>query len=239
VTADLGAQPQAGPVGDDRRAFGRADWLLVSAIGLRGAYGLGMMLLVPVLVGPHPLLLELLSGSTVSEVVVGARVRLGEIWWGWAVLAGLPVWVLTDWLYWLAGRRWGDRALTRLLQRGDPERGHRRAAQVERVVGRLGVWGVLVAKMLPVPSQLVYAAAGTAGMRLGLFLVLNLLGTLAVVVPVVVLGYALGQRAVDVVEEFQQYAVLTAVVLAVVMALVVLVQHRRRGLRGRGAGETR
>ena len=204
----------------------RTDWVITSAIAARTLYGMGMVALIPVLIATHPLLLELLSGSTVAEVVVGARVRLGEIPWVWAILAGVPLWVLTDWIYWWAGVRWGDRALQRLLSRGGEVRARKQAARVEQVIDRFGAWAVLFGKFLPVPGQLVYAAAGTAGMRLRVFLVLNLLGTLLSVTIVVSLGFALGQRAVDLVELFKRYAVLTGVVVAVLLVVVLLVRRR-------------
>lgn len=203
------------------------DWLLASGIGLRAAYGLAMLPLIPLLIGPHPLLLTLLSGSTVAEVVVGAEVRLGEVAWPVAVLAGVPLWVLTDWLYWASGRRWGDRALVLLTRRGDPVRAARRVARADRAIHRYGAAGVVLAKFLPVPSQLLYAAAGTAGMRLVTFVALNLLGTVLAAAIVVTLGYAFGRQAIDLVELFQRYAGATTLVVVTVLVVVLVVRRRR------------
>lgn len=208
----------------------RADWIIVGLIAARGVYGLAMLPLIPLLLDPHPLLLELLSGSSISEVVVGARVRLGEVSWPVAILAGLPVWVLTDWVYWWAGRRWGDRALVSLLARGGRPDAQKRAARVEAVAHRLGPWAVVLAWFLPVPSFLVYAVAGAAGMRLVTFLLLDLLGTALAVTTLVAMGYLLGQRAVDLVEAFNRYALL-ATVAVVVLVVLVQVVRRRRALR--------
>lgn len=103
------AQPGGGPgTPSEEGSRGRrrsVDWLLGSGIGLRALCGTAMLPLIPLLVATDPVLLAAVSGSAVAEVVVGARVRLGEVSWPVAVLAGVPLWVLTDWLHWAAGRR--------------------------------------------------------------------------------------------------------------------------------------
>ncbi|ROR89391.1 DedA family protein [Nocardioides aurantiacus] len=210
----------------------RVDGLLASAIGLRAVYGLAMLPLIPLLIASHPLLLTLLSGSTVAEVALGAQVRIGAVSWPVAVLAGVPVWVLTDWLYWLAGRRWGDRALRLLVGRGragrgDPARAERRVEKAERAAYRFGPAGVVLAPFLPVPGPLVYAAAGTAGVRLPVFVALDVLGRLASSVLVVTLGYALGRRAVELLDLVRQYALVTTLVVVAVLVLAHVVRRRR------------
>ena len=212
----------------------RADWVIVGLITARGVYGLAMLPLIPLMLEPHPLLLELLSGSSIAEVVVGARVRLGEVSWPVAVLAGLPVWLLFDWVYWWAGRRWGDRALVAMLARGGRADAEKRARHAEAVAHRLGPAAVVLARFLPVPTFLVYAAAGASGMRLRTFVVLDVLGTTLFTATLVTLGYLLGKRAVDVVEAFNRYALLATVVLVAVVVLVQLVR-RRRALRAERA----
>ena len=206
---------------------GPADWLLGTAIGLRAAYGLAMLPLIPLLLASDPLLLTLLSGSTVAEVALGAQVRLGEVAWVVAVLAGLPVWVATDWLYWAAGRRWGDSALRRLSgRRGDP-RAEQRVERAERLARRFGPAGVVLAPFLPLPGPLVYAAAGTAEVRLRVFLPLDLLGRALSAVLAVTLGVALGRRAVDLVDTFERYAGVAALVVVAVVGLALVVRRRR------------
>lgn len=208
----------------------RVDWLLGGAIALRTLYGLAMLPLIPLLLGTHPVLLALLSGSTVAEIVLGAQVRVGEVGWVVAVLAGPVVWVLTDWLYWAAGRRWGDRALVRVIRRKDPAHAVERAHRAERIAHRLGPWGVPLVNFLPVPGPVVYAAAGAGGMRLGVFVLLNAAGQVAFALVMVLLGWALGRRAIEVVQTGQQYALV--ITLAIVAALVVAWLVRRRSRAG-------
>jgi len=207
----------------------RADKAIALLLGLYFVYSLALWPLVPALIGSHPFLLEILSGSTLAEVTVGAHSRLGDppIWL--AVAAAVPATMVFDWVFWWAGRRWGDRALHLLLGRGSSPRARARrearAARLERVAERYGPAGVVLAYYLPLPTVLIYAAAGLAGMRLRTFLALDLIGTLLWVGPVVGLGYAVGKPAVDVVHRVDHYSTLLTIVVVVV---VVVVQARRR-----------
>ena len=208
---------------------GRVDSTIALFIGLYAVYSLALWPLVPALIGSHPLLLEIVSGSTLAEVTVGAHSRLGELPLWLAVVAGVPGSMMFDWVFWWAGRRWGDRAL-HLMLGSDPSpravaRREARAARLERMAERFGAAAVVLAYYLPVPSLLIYVAAGLSGMRLRTFLVLDVVGTLLWVGAVVGLGYAVGKPAVDVVHRIDHYSTL----LTVVVVLVVIgVQARRR-----------
>jgi membrane-associated protein len=208
---------------------GRADTAIALLIGLCVVYSLVLWPLVPALIGSHPLLLEIVSGSTLAEVTVGAHSRLGELPLWFAVVAGVPGSMMFDWVFWWAGRRWGDRALHLLLGRDPSQRGvarrDARSARLERMGERIGPVAVVLAYYLPLPSLLIYAAAGLSGMRLRTFLALDVVGTLLWVGPIVGLGYAIGKPAVDVVDRVDHYSTL----LTIVVVLVVIgVQARRR-----------
>ena len=90
---------------------------------------------------------------------------------------------------------------------------------------RFGPAAVVLAYYLPLPSLLIYVAAGLSGMRLRTFLALDVVGTLLWVGPMVGLGYAVGRPAVDVVHRIDHYATLLTVV---VVLLMIGVQARRR-----------
>jgi membrane-associated protein len=210
---------------------GRADIAVALLIGLYVAYSLALWPLVPALIGSHPLLLEIVSGSTLAEVTVGAHSRLGELPLWFAVLAGVPGSMMFDGVFWWAGRRWGDRALHLLLGRDSSPRGvarrEARSARLERMAERFGPVAVVLAYYLPLPSLLIYVAAGLSGMRLRTFLALDVIGTLLWVGPIVGLGYAIGRPAVDVVHRIDHYSTLLTIVVVVV---VIGVQARRRRL---------
>jgi membrane protein DedA with SNARE-associated domain len=205
----------------------RADLICMGGILFSGAYGLLLLPAVPSLVGTHPLLLELFRGSMTSMVTMGALARTGEASLLVAVLAGIPGSMMFDWLYWWAGRRWGDRALA-LFLRSDHPKAAKRMAWVERASGRYGWLAVATAYVLPVPSALVYAAVGWSGMGIATFLLWDLVGALIWVVLVVGLGYAIGQRAVDVAHAVSHYALAVTVLLVLAIVARQLWVARRR-----------
>jgi membrane-associated protein len=209
---------------------GRADIAIVLLIGLYAAYSFALWPLVPALIGSHPFLLEAVSGSTLAEVTVGAHSRLGELPLWLAVVAAVPGSMMFDWVFWWAGRRWGDRAL-HLILGNDPSpraaaKREARVARLERMAERFGPAAVVLAYWLPLPSLLIYVAAGLSGMRLRTFLVLDVIGTLLWVGPIVGLGYAVGKPAVDVVHRIDHYS--TLLTIAVILVVIVVQARRRR-----------
>lgn len=203
----------------------RADLAILGGIVVSTVVSLALIPVIPALLARHPLLLELISGSSVAAVTVGAHARLGEIRLPVAVAAGVPALMMFDWAYWWAGRRWGDRALTLLLGRGGQRGADKRAARLERMAGRFGPVAVVLAYFLPVPTALIYAGAGLAGMRLATFLILDVIGTALWVGMMVAIGYAWGQGAIDVVDRVDHYALWVTLGL---VALVVIISSARR-----------
>ena len=223
----MSTPPGSGTPWEGRAA--RADVICLAGIGLSGLYGLLLLPAVPTLVGTHPLLLELIRGSMTSIVTMGALARTGHASLLVALFAGIPATMMFDWLYWWAGRRWGSSALTMLV--GRHPRAARRIPWVKRVAHRWGGAAVVLAYLLPVPNVLIYAAVGWTGMRLWVFLALDVLGALLWVGLLVGLGYAVGQRAVDVAHAVSHYA------LAVTLGIVVVIVARQVCLARREARE--
>ena len=92
---------------------------------------------------------------------------------------------------------------------------------------RWGWLAVATAYLLPIPSVLVYAAVGWTGMRLAVFLLWDLVGALLWILLVVGLGYAIGQRAVDVAHAVSHYALaLTVLLVVAIVARQVWVARR-------------
>ena len=203
----------------------RADLIIIAGITVSGLYALILLPLVPSLVGSHPLLLELIRGSTTSIVTMGALARTGHADLVVALLASIPALIAFDWAYWWAGRRWGNRALTMLG--GAHPKGVRRAERVRRLMARFGPAAVILAYILPVPTALVDAAAGWARMRLVVFLICDAIGALIWTALLVALGYSLGQPAVDVVHRVSHYS------LYFTIALIVFIVYRQ-GRHSRG-----
>src|SRR3954449_4790491 len=115
----------------------KADRIIVAGIAVSGLYGLVLLPLFPLLGSSHPALLELVRGSTASIVNMGARANVGQTSFVLAVLLGVPSVMMFDWLFWWAGRRWGDRVFAWLLG-GDNEKTKRRLTRVHWVERRFG-----------------------------------------------------------------------------------------------------
>jgi len=109
-----------------------------------------------------------------------------------------------------------------------------RAERLAARAAELSPWVVglaVAAAVLPgIPTPIVYAMAGMAGMRLATFLVLDLVGALAMTGLVAGLGYELGQSAVDVVLVIDRYA---SIVSLSIIGATFLVPWLRRRLRRR------
>lgn len=202
----------------------RADRVVMAALIVSGLYSLALLPVAPSLIGSHPLLLEILRGSTTSVITMGALARTGDASLTVAVLAGVPALIMFDWAFWLAGRRWGHRAVALLLGQG-ASRG-RQTRRLEATMRRLGPAAVLLGYLLPLPTALIDAAAGWVGMRLRTFLILDVLGALLYTGLFAGLGYAIGQPAVDVAHAIGRYALW--ITLAIIAIIVVRQQRGRR-----------
>jgi membrane-associated protein len=203
----------------------RADWVILAGIAASTLIPLLLLPLVPALVSSHPELLEFLRGSTASIINMGARARIGETSIVLAVILGIPSLMMFDWVYWWAGRRWGDAVFVWLLGGPGPKT-EQRLARLHRIEAKVGPFAVVFAYLLPVPAALVYAAVGDGGMRLWVFLLLDLLGTLLWTGLLAGAGYGFGQGAVDVADTISHYGLW--VTLAIVAFVVFTARRRQR-----------
>jgi membrane-associated protein len=201
----------------------REDKTILALMALAGLLPLALAPLIPALVASHPALLELIRGSTASIINMGARARIGEASIVEAVLLGVPSLMLFDWVFWWAGRRWGDAVFVWLLGGVSP-RTERRLVRLHRLEARFGPLAVVLAYLLPVPTALVYAAVGDGGMRLWVFLLLDALGTILWTALLAAAGWQLGHTAVDVANAIAHYSLWVTLGLVV---LIVLWRARR------------
>jgi len=196
----------------------REDKTILGLMALAGLLPLALAPLIPALVASHPALLELIRGSTASIINMGARSRIGEASIVEAVLLAVPSLMMFDWVFWWAGRRWGDSVFVWLLGGAGP-RTERRLARLHRLEARFGPLAVVFAYLLPVPTALIYAAVGDGGMRLWVFLVLDVLGTIIWTSLLAAAGWQLGQSAVDVADAVARYSLWATLGLIVVIVL--------------------
>jgi membrane protein DedA with SNARE-associated domain len=161
---------QPSPAADHVRMSPRA--ICLAILSLQAAYSMALVPATPALLGRDPVVLEALQGSLAAMAAGGAFARVGEASLALALLAPLPALMMADPFLWWACRLWGPK-IARYLGGGGRFGGRR----TDRAVGLLdhyGAWAVVVSRVLPVPSAVIYAAAGWNGMRLRRFLLLGL-----------------------------------------------------------------
>lgn len=193
----------------------RTDKVLLFLIAFSGIFRLATMPLVPVLIADHTVLLAMFRGSATAVVTMGAQVRTGDEHLLVALFAGLPGLMIFDPVFWWAGRRWGQNAITMMLGRSrNPEKQLKRLA---RFTARFGWLAVLTGYVGPIPVLLIAVAVGFGGMSLRTYLILDAIACLLWLGLLVGLGYAIGQSAVDAVEAFSRYALWISLGLVVVI----------------------
>jgi membrane-associated protein len=202
-----------------------AEIACVAGIAAKTVFALAVLPLVPSLLGTHPVLLEALRGSTSAMASGGAFARVGQASLVLAVLAPLPTLLFATPFFWWAGRLWGPKAAATLV--GGHPNAEKWAQRSGAHLDRFGGLAVTLAPYLPVPSALIYAAAGWTGMSLRRFLVFDLLGMLSWIALIVGLGYAIGHPAVQIAKAISHYGLLvTVAVVAIALAIAALGARR-------------
>ncbi|TCO46994.1 membrane protein DedA with SNARE-associated domain [Kribbella antiqua] len=200
----------------------RVDLALLGAILAVVAVGLALRPLKPFLVASHPVALAFLTGDLVAIGAAAAFARIGEAPLWLVVLAGAAGMVKFDWLTWWTGRRWGEGIIKMFTTSERVLRFAGRATELPPWVLRVAV---LVAVLPGVPTAVVYAMAGWAGMRLTVFLLLDFCGALVMTGLIAALGYWSGQRAVDIVLLVDKYASVVSLSMIGIAVLIPLVKR--------------
>jgi membrane protein DedA with SNARE-associated domain len=204
----------------------RSDIWCWSLFSLTGIYALVLLPLRPVLLGANPYLLAALGGSRTTAVTIGALAATGVGWWPLGLVLGTFGSVKFDPLYWWAGKLWG-RGLIEMVA-GRSARAARNAARAERLAARFGPLAILLTYVIPLPSAVVIASVGAAGMRLRTFLLIDILGAASTRAIYIYLGYRIGQPAVDVVEVIAKYSLYLSLVLLAGVIISSVRQSRDR-----------
>ena len=205
----------------------RADVLCLGPVILLFVYNLVMTPLAPSLLGPHPVLLSWIRGSSSAMIAAGAAARTGQAPL-WAVcVAPIAILLVADpFLYW-AGRRYGRRLIEYLAEQ-DP-RWRKRMARSERWFQRWGAWTIAFGYYIPfVPATLFYLAAGESRMRIRIFVIADLAGTLTWIGIHVGAGYAAGKPAADVAQTISRYGLWVAIAIIVSAVGWSVLQYRQQ-----------
>ena len=208
----------------------RVDLALLGAIVGVVALGLALRPVKPFLLASHPVALEFLTGDLVPIGAAAAFARIGDVPLWLVVLAGAIGMVKFDWLTWWTGRQWGEGIIKMFTTSERVLRFAGRATELAPWILRLAV---LLAVLPGLPTAVVYAMAGWAGMRLTVFLLLDLAGAAIMTGLIAGLGYWSGQRAVDVVLLVDKYASVVSLSMIGVALVIALVKRR---IRPTGAG---
>jgi membrane-associated protein len=192
------------------------DLLCIVAFTVSILYGAAMIPVTPELIASHPLLLELLSGSSSSIVAAGSFSAAGnKLALLQVIAAPLPGMLKFNWLTWWAGRLWGQRVVERLGSRST--RAAAIAAKVHQRGARLAKSAVLLAALVPGTGVPVYAAAGWVGLPPLTFLIFNTLGCAVWTALLASCGYLLGSKGIAMADLVSRYGLASAAVLAAVM----------------------
>ena len=201
-----------------------ADILCWAGIVLSGVFYWALLPLRVSLVGTHPVVAELLNGSTESIISAAAFARIGDGTLLVVLLAAIPGLMKFDLLYWWAGRLWGERFIMALPG------SQRVAKQMDRVQrsGRKFLWpAMVVSSFLPIPRAIIFVIAGWAEMGIVTFLILDLIGVLLWAGMLAGLGYTLGHPAVVAARTISHYGLWVTIGLVVLTVLLTVRAQRR------------
>ena len=201
-----------------------ADILCWLGIVFSGLFYWALLPLRLSLIGTHPVVAELLNGSTEAIISAAAFARAGHGTLAVVLLAAIPGLMKFDALYWLAGRLWGERFIMALP---GSRRAARHMARVERA-GRRFTWpAVVVSYFLPIPRAIIFVIAGWAGMRLVTFLTLDLLGAVLWAGLLAGLGFSLGHHAVVAAQTISRYSWWFTIGIVALSLLLILRSQRK------------
>jgi len=201
-----------------------ADILCWAGIVLSGVFFWALLPLRVSLVGTHPVVAELLNGSTESIISAAAFARVGHGTLAVVLLAAIPGLMKFDVLFWWAGRLWGERFIVAMP-------GSRRVAKYLGRVRRAGpkfTWPAMVlSSFLPVPRAIIFVIVGWAGMRLVTFFILDAISVLLWAGLLAGLGYTLGHQAVVAAKTISHYSLWFTIGIVVLSVLLALRSQRR------------
>src|SRR5215472_8966989 len=200
------------------------DVICWAGIVLSGVFFWALLPLRVSLVGTHPVVAELLNGSTESIISAAAFARVGHGTLAVVLLAAIPGLMKFDVLFWWAGRLWGERFIVAMP-------GSRRVAKYLGRVQQAGLkftWPAMVlSSFLPIPRAIIFVVVGWAGMRLVTFFILDAISVLLWAGMLAGLGYTLGHQAVVAAKTVSHYSLWFTIAIVVLTVLLTLRAQRR------------
>ena len=211
----------------------RADVLCVGPIMANLLYAyLGRPITFWLLDTNLPLLL-LIRSSVLALIRAGALVSRGLLPLWLPLTFSLPYLLVDDPFYYWAGRRYGDRLTSYLIEQ-DP-RWEVRIAKGERLMERFGFWAIIISGVpfVPVPVSVLFFIAGDSRMPIWKFALACVISAEMFVASMVGLGFVLGDAANGVVDQISKYSgyLALASIGLIVVSMVVSVRRSLRRMR--------
>lgn len=208
---------------------GRADIGCFIAISVIGIYGLVLLPFRALLI-TQPYLYAAVAGSRTAVVTIGAMAAppSSNPWWPVGLLLAILSIVKFDWIYFWAGRLWGQGLIEMVA--GRSKRARRNAERAERLARKYATLAMLVTFLpVPLPASVIYAALGAAGMSWRKFIFLDVLFAVLLQSGYLYLGYRIGAPAVEVVKVYADYALYVTLGILAFMLVSWWWRKRRRG----------
>jgi membrane-associated protein len=200
------------------------DILCWAGIVLSGILYWALLPLRVSLIGTHPVIAELLNGSTESIISAAAFASTGHGTLAVVLLASIPGLMKFDLLYWWAGRLWGERFI---MAMPGSQRAAKYMARVQHTGWRLTWPAMVLSSFLPVPRSIIDVIVGWAGMRVVTFLILDMIGVLLWAGLLAGLGYTLGHDAVVAAQTVSHYSLWVTIGI-VALSVFFAVRSQRR-----------
>jgi len=174
-------------------------------------------------------LLVTLTGSRAAIAGLGSLTRVGEYFaWWWPMLGGLLMSIKFDWVYWWAGKLWGRGMIE--VWAGQSKRAAKNYARAERWAIKWGALGIFIAYVpIPLPIMaVVFVLAGASQMDVRKFMLLDAAASILWQMIYFGVGYAIGQPAVTVLQQYAKIANYVAIGLVVVVVIGYIMGQGRK-----------
>ena len=168
------------------------------------AFYMVLLPLRPFLIAKIPTVLALITGARTVIAGAGAFAAVEGRSLTLVILAGLFGMLKFDWLFWLAGKMWGE-GVARLFATTPPQR-----RQFEKIksMPRWLLYIMLFFSRFPgVPGPIIALIAGWSRVRFLPYFLVTAAGALVMSIALATLGYVIGQPAVDVLKVVDKYAI--------------------------------
>lgn len=174
------------------------------------AFYMVLLPLRPFLIAKIPTLLALITGARTVIAGAGAFAAVEGRSLTLVILAGLFGMLKFDWLFWLAGKMWGEGVL-RLYATAPAQK--RQFEKIKRMPRWLLYLMLFFSRFPGVPGPIIALIAGWSRVRFLPYFLVTAAGALVMSIALATLGYVIGQPAVDVLKVVDKYAIFISLAL--------------------------